>query len=346
VQGLVPSLHEVCPHAEHRTCVRHLYANFKDDGHRGVLLNDMLWRAASSYTQTGFYAAMEELKGLNPKAHEYLEKVDPRTWCRGWFNTSTKCDLLHNNLAECFNSWILKFRDKTILTMLEGIRGNLMRRYQRKRDAIRAMEGNLGPKIKEKLEIEEDEASHCTPIFAGDGLFEIECKGRKYVVNLCQRTCGCRKWDVSGIPCCHAISAIWHGGGNPEDYLSHYFGKEMYLKAYAPIIYPVPSEEQWVRTNQPKVEPPKSRATIGRPKKVRNRGADETSNPYSIRKGGKKNQCGMCKKYGHNTRTCTVRMRHDERQQRRRTLYKEHAADTDCNFDRVMFLLCDYLACI
>jgi hypothetical protein len=39
----------------------------------------MLWRAASSYTQTGFYAAIKELKGLNPKAHEYLEKVDPRT---------------------------------------------------------------------------------------------------------------------------------------------------------------------------------------------------------------------------------------------------------------------------
>jgi hypothetical protein len=92
--------------------------------------------------------------------------------------------------------------------------------------------------------MEEDEANHCTPIFAGDGLFEIDCKGRKYVVNLCQRTCGCRKLDVSDIPCCHAISTIWHGGGNPEDYLSHYFGKEMYLKAYAPIIYPVPSEEQ------------------------------------------------------------------------------------------------------
>jgi len=44
-----------------------------------VLLKDLLWRAASSYTQTRFYAAMEELKGLNPKAHDYLGKVDPRT---------------------------------------------------------------------------------------------------------------------------------------------------------------------------------------------------------------------------------------------------------------------------
>jgi hypothetical protein len=208
------------------------------------------------------------------------------------------------------------------------------------------MEGNVGPKIKEKLEIEEDEASHCTPMFLGYGLFEVDCKGRKYVINLYRRTRGCRKWDVSGIPCCHAISAIWHGGSNPNDYLTHYFENEMYLKACEPIIYPVLSEEQWVRTNQPKIEPSKSRATISRPKKVRNRSANETSNPYWIRKGGKKNQCGMCKKYGHNTKTCTVRMRHDERQQRRRTFYGEHATDTDCNLNRAMFLLCDCLAYI
>jgi hypothetical protein len=280
-------------------------------------------------------AVMEELKGLNLPAYEYLSKVDPATWCRGWFNTYAKCDLLHNNLAECFNSWITKFRDKTILVMLEGIKTSLMRRYQRKREIIAAMEGNLGPKIKEKLEIEEDEAGHCTPTFAGDGLFEVECRGRRYAVNLPVKTCGCRKWDVSGIPCAHAISSIWHGGGNPEDYLSPYFGKEMYLKAYTPIIYPVPSEEQWARTNQPIIEPPKARASSGRPKKLRNRGADETLNPYTVRKGGTKNQCRMCKKYGHNTRTCTARMRHDERQERRRNFYRKHAADLDCNLDRV-----------
>jgi hypothetical protein len=60
--------------------------------------------------------------------------------------------------------------------MLEGIRGNLMRRYQRKRDAIKAMEGNVGRKIKEKLEIEEDDAGHCWCTYAGDCLFEVESK--------------------------------------------------------------------------------------------------------------------------------------------------------------------------
>jgi hypothetical protein len=54
-----------------------------------------------------------------------------------------------------------------------------------------------------------------------------------------------------------------------------------------------------------------------------------------VRKGGKKNQCGKWKKYDHNTRTCTVRKRHDEIQECRRSFYIEHAADTDCNLDMV-----------
>jgi hypothetical protein len=68
---------------------------------------------------------------------------------------------------------------------------------------------------------------------------------------------------------------------------------------------------------------------------MRNRGADETSNPYTVRNDGTKNQCRMCKKYGHNTRTCTVRTWHDERQERMRNFYRKHAADLDCNLDMV-----------
>jgi hypothetical protein len=64
VQGLIPSLAQVCPMSESRTCVRHLYANFRNEGHRGVLLKDLLWQAASSYTQVEFYNVMDEIKRL------------------------------------------------------------------------------------------------------------------------------------------------------------------------------------------------------------------------------------------------------------------------------------------
>ena len=56
--------------------------------------------------------------------------------------------------------------------MLKGIRNKLTRRYVRKRELITAMEeGSLGPKIMEKLEKENDGASHCWYTYASDDIF-------------------------------------------------------------------------------------------------------------------------------------------------------------------------------
>jgi hypothetical protein len=70
----------------------------------------MFWNDASSYTKTEFQYAMDEMKKVSEPAYNYLAKIDPSSWCRGWFNTMAKSDLLHNNCAECFNSWILDYR--------------------------------------------------------------------------------------------------------------------------------------------------------------------------------------------------------------------------------------------
>nr|XP_012570215.1 uncharacterized protein LOC105851895 [Cicer arietinum] len=37
-----------------------------------------------------------------------------------------------------------------------------------------------------------------------------------YTVNLHTKTCACRKWDLTGIPCCHALVCIWHNKADPE----------------------------------------------------------------------------------------------------------------------------------
>jgi hypothetical protein len=78
--------------------------------------------------------------------------------------------------------------------MLEGIGIKLMKRYVRKRELIAAMdEGSLGPKILAKLEKEEDDANLCWCTNAGDGIFEVDCIGKRFAVNVESKTCGCRK---------------------------------------------------------------------------------------------------------------------------------------------------------
>jgi len=303
----VPSFDVVMPMADHRICVRHLYANFRDKGFRGVALKELLWNAASSYTEVDFRFQMEEIKKVNPDAFDYLDKIDPSRWSRAWFSDHSKCDLLVNNICECFNSYILKAHDKPILTMLEMIRKQLMRRYQLKRDGIAKLKGKLCPRIVEKLEAIGESASDCLSRFASDGIFEVEQGRRQYAVNLRRRTCGCRKWEVTGIPCAHAHSAITFHGHKPEDYVDPCYSIEMYKKAYAPIIYPMPSEEQWVKTAHDVLDLPRSRLMSGGPRKARVRGPDESrvpQNPYRMRKFGLKGRCRLCKLVGHNSKTC------------------------------------------
>jgi hypothetical protein len=86
----------VLPRGDHRFCVRHLYANYRDSGHRGLALKDKLWAVAAAYTEADFFKEMDELKNISEYAYNYLMNVDRSSWSRAWFNTSPKCDLLVN----------------------------------------------------------------------------------------------------------------------------------------------------------------------------------------------------------------------------------------------------------
>ncbi|XP_059446531.1 uncharacterized protein LOC132178091 [Corylus avellana] len=50
-KGLISGFEVVMPMVDHRICVRHLNANFRDiEGHRGLALKEQLWSTTSSYT--------------------------------------------------------------------------------------------------------------------------------------------------------------------------------------------------------------------------------------------------------------------------------------------------------
>jgi hypothetical protein len=74
---------------------------------------------------------------------------------------------------------------------------------------------------------------------------------------------------MTGIPCAHAVSAILFDCEEPEDYVHEYYSLEMYKKAYAALIYPMPNEEQWARdVGHDILEPARQRVALGRPRKL------------------------------------------------------------------------------
>jgi hypothetical protein len=69
--------------------------------------------------------------------------------------------------------------------------------------------GRICPKIKKKLDKFQEWSLNCIVLAGGNHLFSIHSHEfeRTYSVDLKGRTCDCEKWQLTGIPCHHAIAA-------------------------------------------------------------------------------------------------------------------------------------------
>ncbi len=114
-----------------------------------------------------------------------------------------------------------------IITLLEGLKNYISKRIVTQSELMRRYTGNICPKIQLLLEKTKRAADGWSPHWAGDlehrGLFHVENGNDQYAVDLHKRTCACRKWDLTGIPCCHSIACMWHNHEVPEDYVASYY---------------------------------------------------------------------------------------------------------------------------
>ncbi|KAH9698180.1 SWIM-type domain-containing protein [Citrus sinensis] len=98
---------------------------------------------------------------------------------------------------------------------------------------------------------------------------------RRFIVDLVSRSCDCGHWELSGLPCAHAMAAISHARHITEEYLPKYFTKQAYLNTYSVMFKPIPDKVTWDPCDRPKLSPPEITKKIGRPKKSRKRAATE-----------------------------------------------------------------------
>ncbi|WMV26829.1 hypothetical protein MTR67_020214 [Solanum verrucosum] len=91
----------------------------------------------------------------------------------------------------------------------------------------------------------------------------------RHTINLTNRVCSCRTWQLRGIPCQHAISALYHIEQEPEPLVEHWYKKDTFLKAYSHLIQPIPNMKMWLETNNPRIEPPEPKQMPSRPPRNR-----------------------------------------------------------------------------
>ncbi|KAK4345214.1 hypothetical protein RND71_035390 [Anisodus tanguticus] len=130
-KGVESSITEQLPNAEHRMCVRHVLANWSKK-FRGLERRNCFWRYARSTFKNELRDNLDYMKKLGENCLDKLLSYNQNRWSKLYFSFTIKCDRVDNNMAECFNSWILAAMHKSIITMFEETRVKIMKRIGQK----------------------------------------------------------------------------------------------------------------------------------------------------------------------------------------------------------------------
>ncbi|WVZ59243.1 hypothetical protein U9M48_009422 [Paspalum notatum var. saurae] len=240
---------------------------------------------------------MDEAK---PEAMDYIRRNHTRIWARSQFWTHCKVDYITNNLAECFNNWIKKYKGLNLDDLMDKIRQLIMNKWDVRRIISQNFKGVILPHIMKELK-EQSRNLDMDVQRSGDAVAEVSVKGGsgyKCVVKLDARTCSCKKWELTGIPCKHAIAFITSLREPLEKYLICKF-----RVAYETLIPAMPDKNQWPESNHGFfMHPPLLKSTAGRRHNERFKGCMEAGGSTTKRKGS--HQCPICKNYGHRWYNC------------------------------------------
>lgn len=307
-------------------CVWHMHNNLKKQ-FPGSELKDKVWEATRSSNIHGFEKKMEQIKNMNEGAYKWLiEHTNKENWSRAFFEYHAKCDILVNNISECLNRVLLFAREKLLYGMLECIRMYMMDRFTTRRKFASRIQDCFGPKIRKKIEKLKEKTGECMVREAGDWIYQVNTKwNEQFVVDLRDRTCSCRRWMLTGIPCNHAIAAIETACETVDEFVDTCYSKESFQKVYEPIIYPVEGPDLWPKTTKPDVVPPEIIKLPGRPKGARKKSSEERREinnkkanttkvkicelSHGVQKMSRSGMmsdytCRKCGEKGHNKRKC------------------------------------------
>jgi hypothetical protein len=227
-----------------------------------------------------------------------------------------KSDVLLNNMCEVFNGKLVEGRDRPIISALEYIREYLMRRIVTVNGIIAKCDGPLTPTATKLLKGLCHQAADYIVSWNENHLYQVT--GPYFdqkVVNMATRTCSCRYWELTGLPCKHAIAVNWNmaqNNMNPglvEEWVNPCYRLDTWREVYSFSVNPINDPSLWPKYPiQETMLPPDHHPQPGRPNKKRKRSAGELIDMVKngkMSRGLKTVTCVLCHQKGHNKRTCT-----------------------------------------
>ncbi|PSS21633.1 Protein FAR1-RELATED SEQUENCE like [Actinidia chinensis var. chinensis] len=293
--GDVDVHHGYCLRYLSEQLIRDLKGQFSHEVKR--LMIEDFYAAAYAPRPEGFQRCVESIKSISLEGYNWVMQSEPAHWANAYF-LGARYNHMTSNFGELFYSWASDAHELPITQMIDAIRGKIMELiYTRRADSNQWLT-RLTPSMEEKLEKDSLNVRSLQVLISAGNRFEVRGETIE-IVDIDQWDCSCKGWQLTGLPCCHAIAVISCLGRNPYDYCSRYLTTDSYRLTYLESVYPVPNVDRPKQNDSSQnvvtVTPPPTRRPPGRP----------TTKRFGSQEVVKRQlQCSRCKGAGHNKSTC------------------------------------------
>lgn len=142
---------------------------------------------------------MKKLLDTDSAAYGWVQKGQGvEHWCKAFFSTDPKYDILINNHSEVFNAFIWEVMDKLIIALMEKIRKLMINRVIKSKEKMASHPGPLCPIIQQNVkQLVKDSANYICK-WNGGSDYQVSSGPRtQFTVNLNEGTCPCRYIDYN-----------------------------------------------------------------------------------------------------------------------------------------------------
>ncbi|OMO96228.1 Transposase, MuDR, plant [Corchorus olitorius] len=233
--------------------------------------------------QASIYAKILEIEEISQDAAYWIRRIPPRLWATAYFE-GTRFGHLTANIVESLNNWILEASGLPVIQMMECIRRQLMTWFNERRETSMQWTSILVPTAERRVADALERARTYQVLRANEAEFEVISQEGTNIVDIRNRCCLCRGWQLYGLPCAHAVAALLSCRQNVHRFTESCFTVATYRKTYSQTIHPIPDKSLWKELTEGDpnaskalevlIYPPKSLKPPGRPRKKRVRAED------------------------------------------------------------------------
>ncbi|XP_054790840.1 uncharacterized protein LOC129296279 [Prosopis cineraria] len=231
-------------------CYRHVKENFGSEflkvtrgKRKNGVIKDVAFKLldAIAYARltSEFNVAMSNMMNFCPDLLQWLETHgDIDRWALSKFS-HRRWDNIMTNIAESFNSWVVKERKYNIAVFMYEHREKLTKKLHNSKVALKKWTNGVGPNVETKLKENVLRGDTLQADFYALNTVRVKTLNGDVRVNLELRECSCLAWQMSGLPCPHACAAIKLSHGNIYQYVEEWYHLSCQEKIYGSNMIPI-----------------------------------------------------------------------------------------------------------